>query len=297
MISVGSETLGPHSKKERAMKKSILASAVAAGLLACGIAATPARAASPNQAARRQLNTVIPEVRLDGVPLTDALDFLRDISGVNLVVNWKALEDAGVTRDTPISLRLRSIPLRKALELILSEAGGGDKLTYDIDDGIVEITTQELADSRMITKVYPIEDLLIVIPDFTDAPTFDLTALSQQSQMGGGMGGMGGYGGGMGGYGGGMGGGYGGGGSSGGIFGNSSGGGYGGGGGGSGSNREAPQKTKTERAQDLMDLIRAIVQPDVWVENGGKAAIRYWNGSLIITAPRSVHEAIGGPLD
>ena len=63
-----------------------------------------------------------------------------------------------------------------------------------------------------------------------------------------------------------------------------------------GTNKEVV-KSKTERANELMDLIRNIVQPDVWTENGGKAAIRYWNGNLIVTAPRSVLEAIGGAFD
>jgi hypothetical protein len=35
----------------------------------------------------------------------------------------------------------------------------------------------------------------------------------------------------------------------------------------------------------------------VWRQNGGPASIRFFNGTLIVTAPRSVHEAIGGPLE
>ncbi len=39
------------------------------------------------------------------------------------------------------------------------------------------------------------------------------------------------------------------------------------------------------------------VEPEVWRENGGTASIRYFRGRLIITAPRSVHEQIGGAID
>jgi uncharacterized membrane protein YgcG len=263
--------------------KRFFAASVLAGLSTYAIApgVSRVRAASPNSTARHELNAVLPEVTFNGVALTDSLDFIRDVSGLNLTVNWKALEEAGITRDTPVTLRLRSIPVRKALQMVLSEAGGGDKLTYDMDDGVLEVTTTELADQRMFTKVYPVEDLIMDIPDFTDAPVFDLSSLSQQSQQMGqqaGMGGMGGAGGGGGGQQGGL---------------------FGGGSGGSGgsSQKEAPGKTKQERAQDLMDLIRSVVQPEVWQENGGKAAIRYFNGNLIVTAPRSVQEAIGGAVD
>ena len=267
------------------MRRRLYPLVVAAGLAVSSLVpATAALGASANGTARRQLNTTLPEVKLEGVAFSDALDFLRDISGVNMTVNWKALETAGITKEAPVTLRLRAISLRKALQMILAEAGGGDTLAYDIDEGVVEITTKEQADSRMITKVYPIEDLIMDIPDFTDAPEFDLNSISSQQQQSGGAGGVGGGGGS-----------YGGGGGSGsqqGLFG-----GNGSSSGGSGSSREAPGKSKTERANDLMDLIRSIVQPDIWQENGGKAAIRYWQGSLIVTAPRSVHEAIGGPVD
>lgn len=263
--------------------KRALAVAVVAGLSAFYVPTGPVKAANANSAVRYQLNSTLPEVKFDGVALGDALDFLRDVSGINMTVNWKALEAAGVTKDTPVTLRLRNISARKAMEMVLAEAGGSSALTYDVDEGVVEITTKELADQRMYTKVYPIEDLIMEIPDFTDAPIFDLTSLSNQNSGGGGYGGAGGGVGGGGGYGGG-----GGGSGSGGLFGNSS----------SQQNRQQQTgKTKQERAQELVDLIRSTITPDVWQENGGKAAIRYWSGNLIVTAPRSVQEAIGGPLD
>src|SRR6202011_5337523 len=117
----------------------------------------------------------------------------------NISVNWKALEASGVTRDTPVNLHLRSITLRKALSLLLSEAGGGDGLSFDVDQGVIEITTRELADQKMVTRVYPVEDLIMIIPDFTDAPQFSLDASQNQSGGGGGGGGGGAGGGGGGG--------------------------------------------------------------------------------------------------
>lgn len=229
---------------------------------------------SPASVVQRQLNQTLPEVHFDGVAFNDAIDFLRDVSGANISVNWKALSETGVTPDATITLKLRQVSLRKALDLILSEAGGGDKLGFSVDEGVIEIATREIIDSRMYTRVYPIEDLIMIIPDFDDAPDFSLTSQTSGSQGGSGGGGAGGGGGG------------GGGGGAGGLFAN----------GGQNTSKEVV-KSKTERATDLMDLIRNIVQPDVWVENGGKAAIRYWNGNLIVTAPRSVQEAIGGAFD
>ena len=38
-----------------------------------------------------------------------------------------------------------------------------------------------------------------------------------------------------------------------------------------------------------------MVRPTIWKENGGPATMRYFNGKLIVTAPQSVQEMIGGP--
>ena len=65
---------------------------------------------------------------------------------------------------------------------------------------------------------------------------------------------------------------------------------------GSGSNSDKTM-TRTDRAQALVDVITSTIQPEIWQANGGTAAIRFFNGSLIVTAPRSVHEALGGMVD
>ena len=43
----------------------------------------------------QQLSTRLPELNFQGVTLNDALDFMRDVSGANITVNWKALEGRG----------------------------------------------------------------------------------------------------------------------------------------------------------------------------------------------------------
>jgi hypothetical protein len=221
---------------------------------------------SPQSATARvtgaSLNRTLPEMRFDGVALTDAVDFLRDITSANIVVNWRALEAAGVTRDTVINLKLRNVSLRKALTLICSEASGGEGVTYTLDDGVVEITTTELASQKMYTKVYPVGDLLMDIPNFTDAPDFSLQSQNTGGQGGGGGGGQG-------------------------LFGQ----------GGQGQDEEDTGPTKAERAEELLSLIRDTIYPDIWRENGGTASMRMWRDSLVVTAPRNVHEAIGGTWD
>jgi hypothetical protein len=214
------------------------------------------RASAQDVSARRSLNTVLPELRFDNITLADAIEFLRDVSGANIHVNWKALEEIGVGKDAQVNVRLRTVSLRKILALVLSEAGSGGLLTYYIDDNVIEVTTRELADQQLITRIYPVDDLIMEVPDFV-GPDF---SINQTSSAGGGGGGQS-------------------------LF--------------SGSNTENEKTgmTRAERAQSLIETIQSIIQPDIWNTNGGTAAIRFWNGSLIVTAPRSVHEALGANFD
>src|ERR1043165_8962884 len=55
---------------------------------------------------RRALSHKVPEVNFANVALTDAVDALRDLSGANIHVSWRALEQINVTRETPVNVRL-----------------------------------------------------------------------------------------------------------------------------------------------------------------------------------------------
>ncbi|MDX1948383.1 MAG: hypothetical protein SFU86_23540, partial [Pirellulaceae bacterium] len=155
-------------------------------------------------------NTVMEFVE---TPLKDAIDFLATSHNIPIVLNAKKLEEAGVGIDTPITKNLKGISLRSALRLLLNEL----ELTYVVRDEVLQITTPEDAESQLITKVYPVGDL--VLPIGINTNLFGLGGLGGMNGgngmgggfgggMGGGMGGMGGMGGGMGGMGGGMGGGF-----------------------------------------------------------------------------------------
>ncbi|HTL29082.1 MAG TPA: hypothetical protein VL282_07675 [Tepidisphaeraceae bacterium] len=220
-------------------------------------AAPPAAPTAPAPAANR----ASPDVNFAGVPLADAIEFIRDVTQANIHVNWRALEEAGVGKDTMVNIRLRSVPLRTVLRLMLNEAGGGTALTYYVSDGVIEITTQELADKELITRVYPIDDLIMDFPDPVP-PEFNIQGTAQVSGKGGGGGGSSGQG----------------------ILSGNTG----------NTNDTQNHASQKERAEDLIKIIQDSIQPNVWKENGGLATIHFFKGSLIVTAPRSVHQALAG---
>ena len=235
----------------------------AAALVAVALSAAPTPAqVPPGQSLARPL----PAVAMEQTPLEDAIDFVANLSGASIVVDWPELEQAGVDRTTEVSVQLRGVSGGKLLSVLLELASPIEELTWYADDGVITVTTLAKADADLVLIVYPIQDLIVEIPDFYRA---DL-----ELDIGGGGGGGGG------GSGGGNGGGEGGGGG----FGQGGGGGGFGQGGGAGGGG-----TEVERAQQIINLITSTVRSDVWQDNGGTATIRFFQGNLIINAPRSVH--------
>jgi hypothetical protein len=68
----------------------------------------------------------LPELHFNANGFADVVDFLRDVTGANIYVDWPAFEKNGVPRDTPISARLRDIPFQQALQLVCYQACSGD---------------------------------------------------------------------------------------------------------------------------------------------------------------------------
>lgn len=119
-------------------------------------------------AVRAMLERHLPELRFDNVGFADVVDFMRDVTGANIFVNWRAVEGAGVDRNAPVSARLRDVKFSKALTTILQDIGGGGvKLEYTVDEGVITISTEDDLASNKITQVYDVRDLAIDIPNFT----------------------------------------------------------------------------------------------------------------------------------
>lgn len=255
------------------------------GLVAFGslslIAPTPAFAQSavpggtvqltPRQALAAKLSSV----SFVAMPMNDVCDWIRETLGTNVHVNWGALQEVGVEPTHPISLQLKMISVDRLLRLMLQETGAGDQLTFYVDGNVLEITTKELADAELFTRVYPIQDLLL-IPSTVSQPSTGVLSnggSNSSRELGSGS-------------------------SS-----SSSNTGFGSSGGGSdilqnnnGGGQNNGQGSDADRAQQIVDLIKKSVPAEMWEENGGRATITVFRGNLILTAPRSVHEIIGGPI-
>lgn len=94
-------------------------------------------------------------------PLEEALTRLQEETGISILVDWGALEAAGVGRKTSIDARLQDVSYEKALSVVLDVAAGRKLvLLYSIYWDFVEVTTIDPALRPIVTRVYNITDLI-----------------------------------------------------------------------------------------------------------------------------------------
>jgi hypothetical protein len=216
--------------------------------------------------AKTAINMTLGKFTADETTLDNFITYIRTFTGANVLVDWKVLEAAGVARTTTIQLTLADVTVKKALATALAQAAPTVPMDIGVEDNVIHITTQAQADTKLITKVYPLDDLVLMS---TPMDRSTVPSLNLAESMNGGVSSSGG---------------------------NSK---------SSGGSTlfQPPQQaagtpapTAKEVMQNIVDTIQTTVRPEIWQAGGGKGSIKAIGNKLIISAPRSVHETIGGTL-
>lgn len=239
---------------------------VLAGLtLANGAAA---QSASPRQAKRstlpltqRLLHQELPEIRWDATPFELVMQNLQQLTGINMVVRWEKLENAGVEKENPITIHAKNLRLSQVLWMVMNEAASTDiTLAYRMSGNLLILSTAEDLGRELITKVYDVADLMVRVPN-VQRPRMDNQQSSFGSQGGGGGGQS--------------------------IFG--------------GNNQEDDYEQEnrepgqaTAEMERLIEVIKKTIEPDSWSDVEGEGEITSYGNLLIITNTILVHQKIGG---
>jgi hypothetical protein len=98
----------------------------------------------PSQQTVKRLADSIRDYVFIEEPLSQALDSISAAAQVDVFVNERTLDEAGVTMDAPVTINLRSVRHRTALRLILDSV---DKsLVFSVVDGVVVVSALKHAD-------------------------------------------------------------------------------------------------------------------------------------------------------
>lgn len=91
------------------------------------------------------------EVILRDIDLPEAMNHLKETHGIEIWIDTVQLNG----QEIKVSLETSKISLRSCLNLLLEPHG----LCYFVEDDVLKVMTQDLADTKRITRTYPVDDL------------------------------------------------------------------------------------------------------------------------------------------
>lgn len=202
--------------------------------------------------------TRLPSVRFDN-PLGDVVSFMETVTQQNFDIDWQSLELLSIDEQTPVQLSLNNVSAKTVLDRLVAKIS--DPLTpagWAINDGIVQVASDEVLRQNTVLVIYDIRDLLIQVPDYNDAPEIDLQSVLQSSQGGGG--GQSPF-------------------------------------SGDGGNAEDEERDRQEQIDQVIDIIENNVDFEGWQSQGGTTGfIQEYNGNLVIRNTPKNHREISGLL-
>lgn len=92
-----------------------------------------------------QLDRRLPELQFDAIALGSVMQFLQDVTGANMVTNWGALSEVGITAETKVTERFRDVKTSEVLRTILEKLPAKRPLGFAVlNDAIVISTAADL---------------------------------------------------------------------------------------------------------------------------------------------------------
>lgn len=124
---------------------------------------------------QHKLSTVV-DLNFTNAPLSQVIDDLKLMTGINIVPDVIALEEDGVRLDTPVSIKMDKIKLESGLKNLLS----GIRLTSVIADDVLKVTTERRARGKLEQRVFRVADLVMPIEDYQQPNSMNLERAMQR---------------------------------------------------------------------------------------------------------------------
>jgi type II secretory pathway component GspD/PulD (secretin) len=112
--------------------------------------------ASPGEQKLRDTLNQVSHLEFVETPLRDVVQFLREHHDIPIELDYKELDNDGLSTDVPVTRNLKGVSLRSALRLILRDLD----LTYVFDNEVLTITSREAAARRPAIRSYVVAHLV-----------------------------------------------------------------------------------------------------------------------------------------
>lgn len=137
-----------------------------AGILLSQFASAPPPLTDPpddkfaqDEAIRLALRRQLTDVKFERTPFRKVIAKLRGLLGVNIHVQWRLLDDNGVSPDEPVTVTLKRVSGRRLLRLILDDMEF-PTLGFEIRRGVLVVSMLEALQSTMTVRTYSIRNLI-----------------------------------------------------------------------------------------------------------------------------------------
>jgi hypothetical protein len=98
-------------------------------------------------------------LEFENQPLSEVIDYLKSEYSLPIFFDTGALDEVAISPESPVTISVKNVSLRAALNLILLEPGLED-LSFAVVDELLKVTTKERCAESMFVRVYPTEDFV-----------------------------------------------------------------------------------------------------------------------------------------
>jgi len=99
----------------------------------------------------------------EATPFPQVVDYLSAVSGINFVIDPRSREDLDAVE---ITLDIRDVTVKDALDLIMLQAGADGTIVYEIVGNVVRFIKKEYRKKNQVLRIHPIADLTLGLTDF-----------------------------------------------------------------------------------------------------------------------------------
>src|SRR6185436_7384206 len=117
-----------------------------------------------------RINTMRVSVDFTNTSLEEAVAFLRDFTGLNILVDAEVYKNQSEDQ-LKITLKVKELSLKSVLKLML----GSRELTAMYKEGVVLVVPKSKVDKAVTLQLYDVRDLLVKIQDF-NGPKVELVS-------------------------------------------------------------------------------------------------------------------------
>ncbi len=150
---------GLFSERERVMNRKQVAYILALlTIVWFGVFTASAHGQPAEQSAQQDIEKALSQkdaFKFADVSLSGFVSMLREKYGMNVVIDYRALREKEIDPDSPVSIKLKNVTVRSALELAIRPLG----LSWTIYCEAIVISTPAAIQGMQFTKVYDITDL------------------------------------------------------------------------------------------------------------------------------------------